>query len=52
MIIDKLKLSEKSLVVEIASNDGCLLENFHKKNIQCYGVEPQMKLQICLLLKE
>jgi 2-polyprenyl-3-methyl-5-hydroxy-6-metoxy-1,4-benzoquinol methylase len=40
MIIDKLKLSEKSLVVEIASNDGCLLENFHKKNIQCYGVEP------------
>lgn len=39
MIIDKLSLDDKSLVVEIASNDGCLLENFQDK-IPCYGIEP------------
>ena len=39
-IISRLELTEKSLVVEIASNDGCLLDNFKKRNIPCFGIEP------------
>lgn len=39
-IIEKLMLSKKSLVIEIASNDGSLLENFKYKNIPCFGIEP------------
>ncbi len=40
MITEKLGLDEKSRVVEIASNDGYLLQNFVKRNIPCLGVEP------------
>ena len=40
MITDKLNLTEKSLVVEIASNDGYLLKNFVDWNIPCLGIEP------------
>ncbi len=43
MIINKLSLDDESLVVEIASNDGCLLENFQNK-IPCYGVEPTQEV--------
>lgn len=39
-IIKKLKLNNKSKVIEIASNDGYLLKNFKKKNIPCIGIEP------------
>jgi len=40
MITDKLDLNEKSSVIEIASNDGYLLQYFKEKNIPCLGVEP------------
>ena len=40
MIIKKLHLQKSSLVAEIASNDGYLLQFFHKKNIPCFGIEP------------
>ena len=40
MIINRLSLGESSNVVEIASNDGYLLQYFKKRNIHCYGVEP------------
>lgn len=40
MIINKLKLSKDSFVVEIASNDGYLLKNFLLKGIDCIGFEP------------
>jgi len=40
MIIDKLKLKQNSLVIEIASNDGYLLKNFLEKKIPCIGIEP------------
>jgi len=40
MVIEKYGLDEGSLVVEIASNDGYLLKNFKKKNINVLGVEP------------
>ena len=39
-MIAKLELSRESFVVEIACNDGCLLENFVKAGIPCQGVEP------------
>lgn len=39
-ISEKLKLNSKSLVVEIASNDGYLLKNFVAQGIPCFGIEP------------
>ena len=40
MIIPRLLLDENSLVIEIASNDGYLLQNFTDKNIDVIGIEP------------
>jgi SAM-dependent methyltransferase len=39
-IIPQLGLGSKSLVVEIASNDGYLLKNFLVAGIPCLGIEP------------
>jgi len=41
-IANKLSLSNKSLVVELASNDGYLLKNFVEKKIPCIGIEPTL----------
>ncbi|MDQ3014271.1 MAG: class I SAM-dependent methyltransferase [bacterium] len=40
MMIERFKFSEKSQVVEIASNDGYLLQYFKEKNIPVLGIEP------------
>jgi hypothetical protein len=40
MVIDRFNLTANSRVVEIASNDGYLLQYFIKKKIPCLGVEP------------
>jgi hypothetical protein len=40
MISEKLYLNSNSCVIEIASNDGYLLQYFKKKNIPILGVEP------------
>lgn len=40
MAINKFKLNENSQVVEIASNDGYLLQYFKGKNIPAAGIEP------------
>lgn len=40
MITYKLSLNENSLVTEIGSNDGYLLQYFNEKNISCLGIEP------------
>lgn len=40
MITDRLGLSATSHVMEIASNDGYLLQYFLKKQIPCLGIEP------------
>jgi SAM-dependent methyltransferase len=40
MISERLNLNETSHVVEVASNDGYLLQNFVKKEIPCLGIEP------------
>ena len=39
-IIKKIYLNNKSFVLEIASNDGYLLNFFNKKNIPNLGIEP------------
>ena len=35
-----LQLNEKSMVVEVAANDGYLLQYVQQKNIPCLGIEP------------
>lgn len=40
MITRRLKLNEKSHVMEIASNDGYMLQYFKQKNIPLLGIEP------------
>lgn len=39
-INQELGLSETSLVIEVACNDGYLLKNFIAMNIPCLGIEP------------
>jgi len=39
-MIETLHLNAKSLVVEVASNDGYLLRNFKEKGIPVLGIEP------------
>ena len=40
MVSDRFELNSDSLVMEIASNDGYLLQHFVNKNIPCRGIEP------------
>lgn len=42
MISKNLSLNKNSLVTEIASNDGYLLQYFKEKDIPCIGIEPTM----------
>lgn len=39
-MINRFNLNKDSFVVEVASNDGYLLQNFVAENISCLGVEP------------
>jgi len=38
--IEEFSLDSKSLAIEIASNDGYLLQNFVRAGVPCLGVEP------------
>ena len=40
MIIERQQLTSESFVVELASNDGYLLQHFVDKNIPALGIEP------------
>ncbi len=40
MITERLKLGSHSLVIELASNDGYLLQNFVQKSIPVLGIDP------------
>jgi len=40
LISDRLSLGQRSFVVEVASNDGYLLQHFVKKQIPVLGIEP------------
>jgi SAM-dependent methyltransferase len=44
MISNRLQLGSQSFVVELASNDGYLLQYFVKKDIPVLGVEPAMNV--------
>ncbi|MEE2777198.1 MAG: class I SAM-dependent methyltransferase [Acidobacteriota bacterium] len=37
---ERLELDEASLVIEVASNDGCLLRFFQKRGVPVLGIEP------------
>jgi SAM-dependent methyltransferase len=39
-MIQRLRLNPSSLVIEVASNDGYLLQNFVAAGIPCLGIEP------------
>ncbi len=39
-MVNRFELNKNSLVVELASNDGYLLQYFKEKNIPCLGIEP------------
>ena len=39
-VTSRFDLNSKSIVVEIAANDGYLLQYLQDKNIPCYGIEP------------
>ena len=40
MITDRIRLNTASHVIEVASNDGYLLQYFIEKKIPCLGIEP------------
>ena len=40
MVSERFGLSEKSFVIEVASNDGYLLRNFLASGVPCLGIEP------------
>jgi len=40
--ISKFNLTKDSMVVEVAANDGYLLDYVNKCNIPCYGIEPTL----------
>lgn len=39
-MVDRFEIDEKSHVVELASNDGYLLQFFHRRQIPVLGIEP------------
>jgi SAM-dependent methyltransferase len=39
-MVQQLELSRQHFVVEVASNDGYLLQNFVRRGIPCLGIEP------------
>jgi hypothetical protein len=39
-IVERFKLNNLSNVIEVAANDGYLLEFIQEKQIPCYGIEP------------
>lgn len=45
-MIQKYHLNKYSRVVELASNDGYLLENFVDYGIPCYGVDPAANIAV------
>ena len=42
--INRFHLDKNSQVIEIASNDGYLLQYYKNKNISCFGIEPALNV--------
>ena len=51
LIADRLRLGRESLVVEVASNDGYLLQHFVRKAIPVLGIEPAANVAEAALRK-
>jgi 2-polyprenyl-3-methyl-5-hydroxy-6-metoxy-1,4-benzoquinol methylase len=47
-IVDKFKLTKNDLVIDIASNDGTLLDGFKKFGVKVLGVEPSNTAKIAI----
>lgn len=45
-LIERCGLTENSLIVEVASNDGYLLKNYQEKNIPVLGIEPARNIAL------
>lgn len=52
MAIERFRLHEKSQVVELASNDGYLLQYFLERNISILGVEPAANVAAVAIQKQ
>ncbi|SFW98357.1 Methyltransferase domain-containing protein [Thermoactinomyces sp. DSM 45891] len=51
MVTKRFHLTDTSQVIEIASNDGYLLQYFQRKNIPCLGIEPAKNVAEAALQK-
>ena len=51
MVIKRFHLKDENFVVEIASNDGYLLQNFVKAGIPVLGIEPAVNVAEAALKK-
>ena len=51
MMIERFHIGSKSLVVEIASNDGYLLQHFVKQQVPVLGIEPAANVAQAALAK-
>jgi SAM-dependent methyltransferase len=52
MVIERFQLHNKSHVVEIASNDGYLLQHFVAKGIPVFGIEPAANVAQAAVAKD
>ncbi len=43
-VINRFELDRNNFVIEIASNDGYLLQNFQNKQIPCLGIDPALNI--------
>ncbi len=46
MAVDRFGLSDSSQVIEIASNDGYLLQYFVERKIPCFGIDPAANVAV------
>ena len=51
MVIDRFHLSQDSFVIEVASNDGYLLQNFVSRGIPVLGIEPAINVAEAAVMK-
>jgi len=49
--IDRLQLDENSFIVEVASNDGYLLQHAITAGIRCLGIEPSVNVSAAAIQK-
>jgi hypothetical protein len=50
-MVSRLRLDNRSLVMEIASNDGYLLQHFVSRGIPCRGIEPAANVAMAAIAK-